>query len=149
MGVATRTRATSDDSLGWGHNSQWKSDFRRDYRTAVADHLEADRDAVMSKNVAAQQTEGSRCVTVIVSKHSAKALTAHDVSVNGCLQELRCDKLVLEPLVVSFAPIMLNIPLTVGEAIAFIKAVTAIVEKASKPLSRLILCRSLPSSLIV
>lgn len=37
-----RYRATSDDSLGWGHNSQWKTDFRRDYRTATADHLNVD-----------------------------------------------------------------------------------------------------------
>lgn len=37
-----RYRATADDSLGWGHNSQWKTDFRRDYRTAVADHLNVD-----------------------------------------------------------------------------------------------------------
>src|SRR5438132_8176739 len=37
-----RYRETSDDSLGWGHNSQWKTDFRRDYRTATADHLNVD-----------------------------------------------------------------------------------------------------------
>jgi len=37
-----RYRATHDGSLGWGHNSQWKTDFRRDYRTATADHLNVD-----------------------------------------------------------------------------------------------------------
>lgn len=37
-----RYRATTDGSLGWGHNSQWKTDFRRDYRTATADYLNVD-----------------------------------------------------------------------------------------------------------
>jgi hypothetical protein len=31
-----RHRPSSDGSLGWGHNSQWKTDFRRDYLTADA-----------------------------------------------------------------------------------------------------------------
>ena len=37
-----RYRPTSDDSLGWGHNSQWKTDFRRDYLTADAYELNVD-----------------------------------------------------------------------------------------------------------
>lgn len=37
-----RYRDTHDASLGWGHNSQWKTDFRRDYRTPTADHLHVD-----------------------------------------------------------------------------------------------------------
>ena len=35
-------RPTVDLSQGWGHNSQWRTDFRRDYRTADADHLNID-----------------------------------------------------------------------------------------------------------
>lgn len=37
-----RHRPTADLSHGWGHNSQWATDFRRDYRTARADHLNVD-----------------------------------------------------------------------------------------------------------
>jgi hypothetical protein len=37
-----RYRATSDGSLGWGSNSQWKTDFRRDYLTADAYELNVD-----------------------------------------------------------------------------------------------------------
>jgi hypothetical protein len=37
-----RYRHTSDMSLGWGHNSQWKTDFRRDYLTSDAYHLNID-----------------------------------------------------------------------------------------------------------
>lgn len=37
-----RYRVTHDASLGWGHNSQWKTDFRRDYRTAATDYLNVD-----------------------------------------------------------------------------------------------------------
>jgi hypothetical protein len=39
-----RHRATQDDSLGWGHNSQWKTDFRRDYLTSDAYRLNIDAD---------------------------------------------------------------------------------------------------------
>ena len=35
-------RGTMDLSHGWGHNSQWATDFRRDYRTADADLLNVD-----------------------------------------------------------------------------------------------------------
>lgn len=37
-----RHRPTADLSHGWGHNSQWATDFRRDYRTPQADHLNVD-----------------------------------------------------------------------------------------------------------
>jgi len=37
-----RHRPTIDPSLGWGHNSQWDTDFRRDYRTDHAVHLNID-----------------------------------------------------------------------------------------------------------
>jgi hypothetical protein len=37
-----RYRDTVDGSLGWGHNSQWKTDFRRDYVTRGAFHLNVD-----------------------------------------------------------------------------------------------------------
>lgn len=37
-----RHRATVDASLGWGFNSQWDTDFRRDYRTADAVYLNVD-----------------------------------------------------------------------------------------------------------
>lgn len=37
-----RHRDTSDGSLGWGHNSQWKTDLRRDYVTSDAYHLNVD-----------------------------------------------------------------------------------------------------------
>jgi hypothetical protein len=37
-----RHRDTSDGSLGWGHNSQWKTDFRRDYMTHDAQHFNVD-----------------------------------------------------------------------------------------------------------
>lgn len=37
-----RYRPTSDGSFGWGHNSQWKTDFRRDYATADAYLLNVD-----------------------------------------------------------------------------------------------------------
>lgn len=39
-----RHRFALDESFGWGTNSQWKTDFRRDYRTAAADHLNVDGD---------------------------------------------------------------------------------------------------------
>lgn len=29
-------------SFGWGHNSQWKTDFRRDYLTTEAFHFNVD-----------------------------------------------------------------------------------------------------------
>ncbi|MFJ9855702.1 hypothetical protein [Streptomyces sp. NPDC101150] len=34
-----RYRPTIDESHGWGHNSQWATDFRLDYRTSTAVHL--------------------------------------------------------------------------------------------------------------
>ncbi|UKY54928.1 hypothetical protein [Streptomyces inhibens] len=34
-----RHRPTVDLSQGWGHNSQWRTDFRLDYRTPTADRL--------------------------------------------------------------------------------------------------------------
>lgn len=37
-----RHRDSSDGSLGWGHNSQWKTDFRRDYLTHDAQHFNVD-----------------------------------------------------------------------------------------------------------
>lgn len=37
-----RHRDTSDGSLWWGHNSQWKTDFRRDYVVADAYHFNVD-----------------------------------------------------------------------------------------------------------
>jgi hypothetical protein len=37
-----RYRPTCDASLGWGHNSQWKTDFRRDYLTTGAYHFNID-----------------------------------------------------------------------------------------------------------
>lgn len=37
-----RYRPTDDPSLGWGGNSQWDTDFRRDYRTDDAIHLNID-----------------------------------------------------------------------------------------------------------
>ena len=40
-----RYRDTCDGSLVWGHNSQWKTDLRRDYRTATADHLNVDEES--------------------------------------------------------------------------------------------------------
>lgn len=41
-GFLRRHRPTIDESLGWGHNSQWNTDFRRDYRTEDAVHLNID-----------------------------------------------------------------------------------------------------------
>jgi hypothetical protein len=40
-----RHRPTIDQSLGWGHNSQWRTDFRIDYRTASGEHINADGQA--------------------------------------------------------------------------------------------------------
>ncbi|MBR7833638.1 hypothetical protein KDL01_10210 [Actinospica durhamensis] len=40
-----RYRPTYDMSLGWGTNSQWKTDFRRDYLTADAYQFNVDADA--------------------------------------------------------------------------------------------------------
>lgn len=37
-----RHRDTGDGSLGWGRNSQWRTDFRRDYAVADAYHLNVD-----------------------------------------------------------------------------------------------------------
>jgi hypothetical protein len=37
-----RYRPTSDESWGWGRNSQWKTDFRRDYLTADVYHFNVD-----------------------------------------------------------------------------------------------------------
>ncbi len=39
-----RYRETLDGSLGWGHNSQWKTDFRRDYLTDTAFHFNVDQE---------------------------------------------------------------------------------------------------------
>ncbi|WP_327421286.1 hypothetical protein OG612_32575 [Streptomyces sp. NBC_01527] len=39
-----RYRGTSDGSLGWGSNSQWKTDFRRDYVTDAAFHFDVDEE---------------------------------------------------------------------------------------------------------
>jgi hypothetical protein len=44
-----RYRATSDLSLGWGTNSQWKTDFRRDYLTATAYQLNVDAEDLSSE----------------------------------------------------------------------------------------------------
>jgi hypothetical protein len=49
-----RHRETIDGSVGWGHNSQWKTDFRRDYVTLDAYHLNVDGNLD-----AADVTEGS------------------------------------------------------------------------------------------
>lgn len=38
-------RPTSDQSHGWGHNSQWRTDFRRDYEDATAFWYNVDGDA--------------------------------------------------------------------------------------------------------
>lgn len=37
-----RDRPCSDPSCGWGHNSQWRTAFRRDYRTAAGFHFNVD-----------------------------------------------------------------------------------------------------------
>jgi hypothetical protein len=37
-----RHRPTVDLSHGWGHNSQWRTDFRLDHRTPTTEHLNAD-----------------------------------------------------------------------------------------------------------
>ncbi len=37
-----RHRPSSDMSFGWGHNSQWKTDFRRDYLTTEAYNFNID-----------------------------------------------------------------------------------------------------------
>ncbi|MGW1894926.1 hypothetical protein ACWCP6_32495 [Streptomyces sp. NPDC002004] len=39
-----RYRPTVDLSLGWGHNSQWRTDFRLDYRTQAGEHINAGGD---------------------------------------------------------------------------------------------------------
>ncbi|WP_370155446.1 hypothetical protein [Streptacidiphilus sp. EB129] len=39
-----RYRDTFDGSLGWGSNSQWKTDFRRDYLTDAAFHFAIDEE---------------------------------------------------------------------------------------------------------
>ncbi|MEU9130760.1 hypothetical protein AB0D08_22130 [Kitasatospora sp. NPDC048540] len=39
-----RYRETFDGSLGWGHNSQWKTDFRRDYLTDTAFRFNVDEE---------------------------------------------------------------------------------------------------------
>lgn len=52
-----RHRATVDESLGWGHNSQWKTDFRRNYRTATADHLNVDGEFDLGQPLARVPTD--------------------------------------------------------------------------------------------
>lgn len=44
-----RYRGTRDLSLESGTNSQWSTDFRRDYRTPVADHLNVDGDGAVER----------------------------------------------------------------------------------------------------
>jgi len=39
-----RHRPTEDESLGWGRNSQWRTDFRRDYLTSGAYRFNVDAD---------------------------------------------------------------------------------------------------------
>lgn len=41
---ARHNRKTVDDSQGWGHNSQWGTDFRRDYVTREAYYYNVDGD---------------------------------------------------------------------------------------------------------
>ncbi|MFC1403481.1 hypothetical protein [Streptacidiphilus jeojiense] len=46
-----RYRETFDGSLGWGHNSQWKTDFRRDYLTDAAFHFDVDEDLDSDRSI--------------------------------------------------------------------------------------------------
>ncbi|MFI6649878.1 hypothetical protein ACIBI8_19960 [Streptomyces sp. NPDC050529] len=39
-----RYRETSDGSMGWGSNSQWRTDFRRDYVTDASFHFAVDEE---------------------------------------------------------------------------------------------------------
>lgn len=45
-----RHRYTSDLSLGWGGNSQWKTDFRRDYLTVDAYHFNVDETTAIDED---------------------------------------------------------------------------------------------------
>ncbi|MFE0465095.1 hypothetical protein ACFW1A_38150 [Kitasatospora sp. NPDC058965] len=45
-----RHRPTVDLSQGWGHNSQWRTDFRLDYRTPTGDRLNAAADHPIDGN---------------------------------------------------------------------------------------------------
>ncbi|MER5728986.1 hypothetical protein ABT084_11750 [Streptomyces sp. NPDC002138] len=45
-----RYRETSDGSLSWGSNSQWKTDFRRDYLTDAAFHFDIDEEPDSDRN---------------------------------------------------------------------------------------------------
>ncbi|WP_326674186.1 hypothetical protein [Streptomyces sp. NBC_01257] len=45
-----RYRETSDESMGWGSNSQWRTDFRRDYVTDDAFHFDVDEEFDSSRD---------------------------------------------------------------------------------------------------
>lgn len=55
-----RHRHTIDGSLGWGHNSQWKTDFRRDYLTASAYHFNVDAMADIDDDPVPAQADMTR-----------------------------------------------------------------------------------------
>ncbi|WP_328869051.1 hypothetical protein OHT76_02535 [Streptomyces sp. NBC_00287] len=59
-----RHRPTVDLSQGWGHNSQWRTDFRVDVRTPEGDHVNVcergDIDAVSEDSVDALLTHAER-----------------------------------------------------------------------------------------
>lgn len=82
---ARRNRPTYDDSHGWGHNSQWGTDFRRDYVTAEAYEYNVDAgnplvdaDGQLNSYVASQEISIQEAIEVIrnrcfISKRSASA----------------------------------------------------------------------------
>lgn len=71
-----RYRATFDDSLGWGHNSQWKTDFRRDYRTPTTDHLNVDAELDLDDAIDLDPELTSIIRDVIRNRHSSPEATA-------------------------------------------------------------------------
>lgn len=82
---ARRNRPTYDDSHGWGHNSQWTTDFRRDYVTAEAyeynvdaDNPLVDADGQLNSYVASQGLVIQEAIEVLrnrcfISKRSVSA----------------------------------------------------------------------------
>ena len=72
-----RYRATRDRSLGWGHASQWDTDFRRDYRTAEADHLNVDRCGDIDRLSESEDDDGLTEIDALLTPAERRELLRH------------------------------------------------------------------------
>jgi len=76
-------RPTTDLSVGWGHNSQWRTDFRRDYRLGDTFHYSVDgsRESQVPDVSAAESAELLRHRCFITSAVADGVLFPYDASI--------------------------------------------------------------------